>query len=465
MSFNINVGTPQSIETTYNSFGFDCISISDNKIIASYAYLPGASWRATVRVLDNISGTIISTIGNRYDLSVNPTYYTKLVKINTNKFVAVYYNYSSNQIICRVGTVSGINIAYGSEITVVSGVSINNTDLLHITSPSTDKIAIAFGVSGASNIKVVAGSVSGYGVTFGTAVNISSYVSTLYDLESYDTDKIAITYQQPVSGTTNVGLYTFSISGTTISLGSNIIITDLDTNIPAMITKIDTNKILVALGQNPLTLRYITISGTTPTLVSKQAITSSFYRFTNIASPSTGNWVVTTMNNSTKVNKLIAGNVTDSTINYGSEFTTETISTRSWYSDNSICAVLPNNKIINIYSTSYPGSVKSIIADVNFITITTNTSTVTSKAKIKSGKDRDLTSKGRIKQEGLTKSITSKSRIETISLTSKDIQAKASIDKSISRTLQAKGSMWNKPVGVAILSSENFPVKMQDSSN
>lgn len=159
-----------------------------------------------------------------------------------NKVVIAYTRTSTGYAV--VGTVSGTSISFGSEAAFESG----NSDFHQMAfDPDTGKVVIAYHDQSNNDYgTAVVGTVSGTSISFGTPVVFNS-AYTIYTSVVYDTnaDKIVIAYRDvgnSNAGTAIVG----TVSGTSISFGSEATFESGETNYISAAFDSTNNKVVIA---------------------------------------------------------------------------------------------------------------------------------------------------------------------------------------------------------------------------
>jgi hypothetical protein len=162
-----------------------------------------------------ISGTVISYGPDSNYLS-GTIFYQSCVAVNATTVVIGYQNNSnSNHGNTKVGTISGTTITWGSQLTFNSG----NTEYIDMQLFGTDKIIYVYTDQGnASKGTVVIGTISGTNITFGSEIlfnNATSLYNTLFILPN---SQLLITFMDGGSsnnGTAIIGTIPSGIINTT----------------------------------------------------------------------------------------------------------------------------------------------------------------------------------------------------------------------------------------------------------
>lgn len=219
---SISFGSATVIETTGADtnrigVGFDS---SNNKIVVAYRDTSNSDkGRAAV---GTVSGTSIS-FGTPVDFQASlVSQLTATFDSNENRFVIGYRDSSnSNYGTAIVGTVSGTSISFGTKVVFNSG---NTTNLdTCVFDSSNNKVIFAYRDQGASQqITAVVGTVSGTSISFGSEVVVSSNSGT-YPALAFDSvnNKVALAWNdQPTTNVAKCAIGT--VSGTSISFGTAV---------------------------------------------------------------------------------------------------------------------------------------------------------------------------------------------------------------------------------------------------
>jgi len=193
-----------------------------------YAYASAAAYDENsgnvILIYQNNGNTGYATIGTvgsgntitfGTSLSMGTVRTPSVVSIGGGKFVVSYLD-SSYRGVARVGTVSGTGVSLGTATTFSSYAGQSTVPITY--DANADKVVIMHNNSSAYS-SVIVGSVSGTSISFGTTVQLSTSSMTTYNKCVYDpvSQKIAITSKP--SGSTIYGVVG-TVSGTSISLGT-----------------------------------------------------------------------------------------------------------------------------------------------------------------------------------------------------------------------------------------------------
>ena len=224
---NISFGSPvvfESATSLYVSATFDSDS---NKVVIAYRNFGNSNYGTAI--VGTVSGTSISFGSPTVFESASIAYTATTYDSTNNKIVIAYSdNGNSDYGTAIVGTVSGTSISFGSATVFESAA----TQWLSTSYDSTNnKIVIAYQDGGNSNYgTAVVGTVSGTGISFGTAAVFESatvaYIAATYDSTA---NKAVIVFRDDGNsdrGTAIVG----TVSGTSISFGSAVVFNSASTN-------------------------------------------------------------------------------------------------------------------------------------------------------------------------------------------------------------------------------------------
>jgi len=173
-----------------------------------------------------VSGTSIS-FGSEVVFAAYDLTYTSATYDSANGKVVLAYSQGTTAGRAIVGTVSGTSISFGSEATF------NAANTLYIGSAydsGNGKVVIAFMDGGdSSKGKAIVGTVSGTDISFGSEVDVSG--TSYYNTVTYDSanGKVVLAYRDGGNsdyGTAIVG----TVSGTSISFGSEVVFNSASTN-------------------------------------------------------------------------------------------------------------------------------------------------------------------------------------------------------------------------------------------
>ena len=317
------VGTATAFTTT---------SVYPNYINSSYDSNAGK----VVFFSTNGSGYLVATVGTVSGTSIS--FGTPVVANSTGStWISSSYDSVAQKIVvgwsesgvgkAAVGTVSGTSISFGAETTFeASGVL--HTNCVYDT--NANRTVIAFRDSDDSNNgKAIVGTVSGTGISFGTAVTFDTvYVQFPNQVYDANAQKIAIVYQDATAGDgwSIVG----TVSGTSISFGTAFRFTtnDIENHVGAYDSA--AQKVVYSYRDNGNSSRGTTVVGTisgtsisfgTAVLFTSNAVTKVGTAFQVSAGKVA---IVYQDSGDSDKGKVIAGTVSGTTISFGSNTTYNT---------------------------------------------------------------------------------------------------------------------------------------------
>ena len=200
---------------------------TNNKVVISYRDW-GNSGRGTA-VVGTVSGTSI-TFGTPvvYNSSGNTNYPSATYDSTNNKVVIAYQDQTNSYYgTAIVGTVSGTSISFGSPTVFES----QNCTYISATYDSTNqKVVVAYRNGGTNYGTAKVGTVSGTSISFGSNSTFTNtdvlYVSSTFDSTN---GKVVIVYRD--SGNSNYGTAVIgTVSGTSISFGTSAVFESGQTN-------------------------------------------------------------------------------------------------------------------------------------------------------------------------------------------------------------------------------------------
>ena len=207
-------GSTDNVAATYDSV--------NNKVIIAYRD-QGNSFYGTA-IVGTVSGTSISFGTPQVFRGNNCQRMAITFDVNAGKCVIAYRNATDQKGEAVVGTVSGTSITFGS--TVIFNTGDTDNSIAAVYDPDTQQVVIAYRDQGNSSYATaVVGSISGTSISFGSEVVIDS-ANTTYVSLAYDTtnNKVVVIYA-PLKTSPNcwqcwskVG----TVSGNSISFGSGV---------------------------------------------------------------------------------------------------------------------------------------------------------------------------------------------------------------------------------------------------
>jgi len=332
--------------TSYMNLGFDSNS---NKVVIGYV---NGSSNAGLVVVATVSGTSIS-YGTPVSIEANVQTPLVVFDSNSNKVVLVYSRGGVGK--AKVGTVSGTNISLGSEAQFTAQGNVFPQGATFDS--NSNKVVIGFKDAGNGNYgTAVVGTVSGTSISFGTPVVFESggsfNISSSFDSTN---NKIVFTYTDSDNsnyGTAIVG----TVSGTGISFGSATAFTSYAVaNYMVNAYDPDQQKTIVAYANSSSShvgeARVGTVSGTSisfgDVINFDTAASGNAASYVGITyDPSNDKIVIVNSNNGFSV---VAGTVSGSTITFGSDFVIDTATSGAY---STVVFDSSNNKLVVVHSDS-----------------------------------------------------------------------------------------------------------------
>jgi hypothetical protein len=257
-------GTPVVYKSSETQTQAVCYDTVNNKFVIAYVdFTDGSKGKA---VVGTVAGTAI-TFGT-------PVVFNTAA---TGQAVAITFDAASGKVVIAypdsaganigqaiVGTVSGTSISFGTEVTFSSSLV---TACSIAYSIAAGKVVIAFnhGSGGGAVTGAIVGTVSGTSISFGTQVSIvgvnAQYLCIAYDVSA---DRMVCAYQNPSSGPNHVYAIVGTVSGTSISFGTQVQPENVTGAYPALAYDSVNSKMLLAYmsNSNPGKVAVGTVSGT-----------------------------------------------------------------------------------------------------------------------------------------------------------------------------------------------------------
>ena len=187
---------------------------------------------------------------------------------------------SSNVGKAAVATISGTSISFGSEVIWASGNRPENIDATYDT--ASGKIVAVYSDGNNSDYgTAVVGTISGTSVTFGTPVIFSSSAQAYQTKIVYDpnSEKLVVFYRGNVSGSYKGASNVLTVSGTTVSVGSQVVFFNADIIYSSPVYDTTNQKVVNVFTNStgsPYNLRAVvgTVSGTSISYGSDSALNS-----------------------------------------------------------------------------------------------------------------------------------------------------------------------------------------------
>ena len=261
---SISFGTPVVFETAHTINPSATFDSNSNKVVIAYNDVGNSQYGTAI--VGTVSGTGISFGTPVVFESAASNYFSATFDSNLNKVVIAYRDDgNSERGTVVVGTVSGTNISFGSAVVFETGaVSYINA----VFDSNSNKVVMVYMDSGNSNYgTAIVGTVSGTGISFGTAAVFSNVQSTTFISATFDSanNKIIITYRH--SGNSNIGsAIVGTVSGTSISFGTEAVFSSATMGTSSVVFDSSINKPVVVYrdvgNSNYATVIVGTVSGT-----------------------------------------------------------------------------------------------------------------------------------------------------------------------------------------------------------
>tara|TARA_R110002050_G_scaffold95509_1_gene198778 strand:- start:150 stop:2747 length:2598 start_codon:yes stop_codon:yes gene_type:complete len=252
---------------------------------------------------------------------------------SNNKVVIIYAdNGDSNHGKAIVGTVSGSSISYGTAVTFNAATT---TRISGTFDSNSNKVVIAFGDDGdSSKVKSIVGTVSGTSISFGSEATITTNTTGVSTTTTFDSNsnKVVVFYRDDGNseyGTAAVG----TVSGTSISFGTPVVFESAGTGIVQSSSTFDTsaNKTVVAyrdVGNSSNGTAIVgTVSGTSISFGTAVVFHAASTEEALCAFDSVNNKVVVAYRDNAAPKALASrvGTISGTSISFGTEATVQSI--------------------------------------------------------------------------------------------------------------------------------------------
>jgi hypothetical protein len=174
-------------------------------------------------IVGTVSGTSISFgAPTAFDNSGYASSFDMAYDENAQKVVITYRNYNSgNPGLAIVGTVSGTSISFGSAAQFTSNVSSQNSTISY--NAAAQKVVIGYNDANSSNrATAIVGTVSGTSISFGSAVQLTSTNNTYTPQSVYDANAQKTVFFHSNASNNGVDAVVATVSGSSISLGTPV---------------------------------------------------------------------------------------------------------------------------------------------------------------------------------------------------------------------------------------------------
>lgn len=306
----------------------------------------------------SISGGVISYGGEIVVTSnFNNGYHPSITKIDSTHFVMSYYDWASDTICCRIGSILGTAITLGTKSD--TGWTPVNNSATSISLLDSTHFVVGIRV-GANSLRAGVGVFSGSTISsYGTFVQIdngtgSGYVYP-YSICTLDSTHFVFAYRAATDSDKGKAVIGVVSSGTTITPGSKYIFESSNAVNSIGVTPLSSTTFIVAWDRALTTgqscLATVT-SGDTISYGSDSQFSSAAVRALSIGTLDSTNYVIA-YNRAGATGYVVMGTNTTGTISYGSETQFES---NNIYTDSTGLSILAKNKFQISYNDETGGS-------------------------------------------------------------------------------------------------------------
>ena len=227
-----------------------CFIPSLNKIVVAYENeSQGEDAYAIVGDVDE-SGGISWGTGTVFDTGNPNDSHMDLVWDTANEKVVIIWNDASTASVwVIIGTISGTAITFGTRVKILNGQANGVSKGLSVCYDSTNnKCVFAYKDTGDSNRpKCRVGTVSGTSISFGTEVTVDTHASNAVSV-AYDKSQQKVIYtSQDTNDSHKTDTYVGTVSGTDISFGTVVTMSKVD-SYNTVVTYDETNEKVIVMG-------------------------------------------------------------------------------------------------------------------------------------------------------------------------------------------------------------------------
>ena len=319
LSYAPVAGTPVTFEAAYVNYTNCAFDSASNKIVIAYTDTGNSNYGTAI--VGTVSGSSIS-YGSPVVIATNQArYFAVVFDSNANKIVIAYQNQDNTYGQAIVGTVSGTSISFGTAVTFEAA----QARYVNAAFDSTvNKVIISYRDDGnSSHGTAIVGTVSGTSISFGTAA-VYNAAETAPETTVYDssTNKTVILYSD-VANSYYATAVVATVSGTSISFGSEVVIHSGSTTHIAGAFDSNSNKVVVAYGGSSTLAksRVGTVSGTSISFGTEATMIAGGGAYDIAATfDSTLNQMVVSFNfynGSSSQGIIVAGTVSGTNISFG----------------------------------------------------------------------------------------------------------------------------------------------------
>ena len=218
-----SAGSPATFETQTCNWISATFDSNTNKVVIAYEDNGNSNYGTAI--VGTVSGTSISFGSPVVYASVDSNYNSIVFDSNSNKVVIAYYDSTNTRGRGIVGTVSGTSISFGSPTNFIS----NNANPIRMTYTESGKVVIVYrDGSNSYHGYAIVGTVSGTSISFGSQTRFND--SNTSDLDvTWDSNAVKAVVVYEDNGNNNYPTAIIgSISGTSISFGSEVVIANTD---------------------------------------------------------------------------------------------------------------------------------------------------------------------------------------------------------------------------------------------
>lgn len=313
-SASASLGSATVFETSSNEA--NVAWISDTQLVVAWA-LSASSYYGQA-VVGTVSGTSI-TFGSVVTFESAQVSYVSICSIGSSQVVVTWRDYAnSNYGTTAVGTVSGTSISFGSHSVFNQGLS----EFMDIVDIGSSKVVIAYqDGSNSDQGSAVVGTVSGTSISFGSEVVFNSGGAAVYEKITFiGSDKVVIAFRDGTASNLGYAIVG-TVSGTSISFGTKALFEGGASAVEYLdIASVGNNQVVTVVqdvdNSNYGTAAVGTVSGTSISFGTPVVYQSVNCHYNRVSSPSTGKVVIAYTNASNGQGTSRIGTVSGTSISF-----------------------------------------------------------------------------------------------------------------------------------------------------
>jgi hypothetical protein len=312
------LGTVETVSITNDDVTSSAYDSTNNRVVIAYKSNDNSGFGRVV--VGTVSGTSISfgspVVFNAVNTGATSVVYNSV----SNRIVIAYNNNANGNGIAIVGTVSGSSISFGSPVTFIA----NNIEQIQAVYDSTNNRVVIFyrNNSNSNRGSAIVGTVSGTSISFGSPVLITGGEANSITGAFNAVGSKVVFAASIAASTSRIFAYVGTVSGTSISFGSAVSVTDDSAGQASMAYDSLNDKLVIAYTNNATSsfgfAEVGTVSGTSTSWGAPVSFSSVVTGSKSISyDPFSNNVVIAYNNTATSTSFVVVGRVAGTTLSFG----------------------------------------------------------------------------------------------------------------------------------------------------